>query len=170
MIGEFDGNKVIVTDSNSKSLLVSRNFGEKYSNYLILSPYEIAYLKEQKSLEIKYEKKKLSYKRLIEILSKKTKKNFLNNYSVYKDIRSKGYVVKTGLKFGFDFRIYPKGKKISEEHTQYVIEVIPENQILRNNQISKSVRMANSLNTDLILAIVDNELNISYYQITRHKF
>lgn len=169
--GNLDGDKVIITDGDSKALLVQRNFGEKHNKYLVLDLFEALYLANSNTLEIKNGTKKLNAEKLIDyVLKKDPKKYFLHRYEVYADIRSKGYIIKTGLKFGFDFRVYPKGKKIENAHTQFVVDVFPENEKLVNQKIAKSVRMATGLNTDLILAIVDNELEISYYEITRVKF
>ncbi|PIU21972.1 MAG: tRNA-intron lyase [Candidatus Diapherotrites archaeon CG08_land_8_20_14_0_20_30_16] len=169
--GNLDGDKVIVTDNNSKSLLVQRGFGENYKKYLVLDMYETLYLLENNSLTVKCKGRKISAEKLIDkVLKEDAKKYFLHRYEVYNDIKSKGYVIKTGLKFGFDFRVYPKGKKISEEHTQFVVGVLPETQTIKSEELAKSVRMASTLHTDLILAIVDNELEISYYKISREKF
>ena len=38
-------------------------------------------------------------------------KQFYSKQKVHEDLREKGYCIKTGLKFGFDFRVYPRGKK-----------------------------------------------------------
>jgi len=169
--GSLDGDKVIVTDNNSKALLVQRNFGEKHNKYLALDLFEALYLAENNTLEIKQSGKKVVAEKLIDLVLKKDpKKYFMHRYEVYSDIRSKGHIIKTGLKFGFDFRVYPKGKKINESHTEFVIDVFPESEKLISQKIAKSVRMAQGLNTDLVLAIVDNELDISYYEITRMKF
>ena len=171
MIGNLDGDKVIVTDPDSKAQLVQRHFGEKHLKFLVLDYYEALYLSEQDSLEIKFNNKKISTEKFIELILKKQSKSYhMHRFSVYKDLRSKGYIIKTGLKFGFDFRIYPKGKKVEESHTQFVIDVLPESEKLTNQKIAKSVRMATGLHTKLIIAIVDNELDISYYEINRVKF
>lgn len=169
--GNLDGDKIIITDLNSKSLLCQRSFGKLQNKVLILDLYEALYLIDKDSLTVYKNKKKLSLEQLTKtILRKNSKKYLMHRFAVYKDLRSKGYILKTGLKFGFDFRVYPKGKKIDEAHTQYVIEVLSESEKLTNHKIAKSTRMAIGLHTSLILAIVDNELDISYYKITREIF
>jgi len=45
----------------------------------------------------------------------KTDKKFYSKLIVYRDLRERGFVVKTGYKFGFDLRVYPRGKKPGEE-------------------------------------------------------
>jgi len=168
LFGNLDGDKIIVTDNNTKSLLIAKGYGEKHDSFLVLDIYETFYLKEKQGLKIKSNNRNISIEKIIEIAIK-DKKEFLSRYAVYKDLRSKGYVVKTGLKFGFDFRVYPKGKKIDDAHTQYVIDVITQNSKISTSQISKSVRMSIGLHTNSVYAIVDNELEISYFSINRLK-
>jgi len=45
---------------------------------------------------------------------KRIDKKIQIKYPVFKDLREKGYIVKTALKFGADFRIYDKGQKPGE--------------------------------------------------------
>ena len=170
-VGNLDGDKVIVTDEDSKALLCQRSFGKLQNKVLVLDLYEALYLCEKESLTIYNNKKKITAEQITKtILGKSSKKYLIHKFAVYKDLRSKGYILKTGLKFGFDFRVYPKGKKIDEAHTQFVIEVLPESEKLTNQKIAKSTRMSIGLHTGLILAIVDNELDVSYYRISREKF
>jgi len=74
--------------SNSQQAFTLQNkskFGEKKSGKIIYSKYEAFFLVETKKAE---SKKKIK-------LNNKEK----NNYLVFKDLRKKGYVVKTALKF-----------------------------------------------------------------------
>jgi tRNA-intron endonuclease, archaea type len=48
----------------------------------------------------------------------KLEKNFWVRYAVYADIRDRGYIIKTALKFGADFRVYNKGVKPGEDHAR----------------------------------------------------
>ena len=44
----------------------------------------------------------------------------------FKDLRKKGYIVKTALKFGADFRVYEKGVKPGEDHAKWVVFPVHE--------------------------------------------
>ncbi len=167
-LGELKNNSTIITNLNYSSLLISKGYGIKNKNYLILDIYETLYLLENNRLDLIHRNKPISTE---EYIKKQIKNNkfFFNNYLVYKDIKSLGYIIKTGLKFGFDFRVYPLGKKIDEAHTKYVISIVDENKSIKPNFFSKSIRMAQGLNTNLILAMIDNDLNITYYKMNRIK-
>ncbi|MDD3160217.1 MAG: tRNA-intron lyase [Candidatus ainarchaeum sp.] len=164
-------NKIIVENNNLKSRLVEKGFGEKTERELILDLFEGLYLIEKNKLKIKLlnGKKLIKKNELIEIGIKFDKK-FYSKYLVYQDLREKGYCIKTGLKFGFDFRIYPKGKKMGEMHSEYGLNVLKESEKLNMTQISRLTRLAGNIHIKSIIAVIDNENSINYYEINRKLF
>jgi len=145
--GEIEGNIVVIKDGQI-SQLIERGFGEYVNKVLYLSPLEAKYLVDMGKLRLK---DNLNYDPKM--------------YAVYSALRSK-YLVKSGSKFGFDFRVYPRGKGI-ESHTEYVVKVVGENFKIKGNEIVLFNRMANTLNTRLLLAIVDDELKVTFYMVSR---
>jgi tRNA-intron endonuclease, archaea type len=169
--GFFERNKTIIDNKKDIDALHNKGFGEKKDSFLVLDLFETMYLIENKNLKVIYKKDELPKNAVLKKASENLKDNKLTEkYKVYKDIRAKGFIVKTGLKFGFDFRVYPKGKKAGEGHSKYVVEVIPEEKITTNEEIARIVRMASGLKTKAILAIVDNDLDISYFNLERFNF
>jgi tRNA-intron lyase len=71
------------------------------------------------------------------------------------------------MKFGFDFRVYPKGKKMGESHTQYVIHVAPESERLSMPSISRMTRLSGNIHTTVLIAVVDREDEVNYYSLGR---
>ena len=101
------GNKVSSNSKEAFSLNEKSSFGEPVGEKIIYSFPESLYLLEKKKMEITSQKKKLSYKILLEKLHRKDRR-IQTKYSVFKNLREKGYVVKTALKFGADFRVYDR--------------------------------------------------------------
>jgi len=97
-------------------------------------------------------------------------KNFYSKSLVFSNIRESGHVVKTGLKFGFDFRIYPKGKKMGKSHSEFGINVVSENEKLSMTQISRITRLAGNIHITAVIAVVDRENDINYYLLNRKLF
>lgn len=160
-------NKVIISDSTLKGTLVEKGFGENKGNKLILDLFETIYLMEKKKITIVDIKgKKILIKKIFEI-GTKGDKQFYSKQKVHEDLREKGYCIKTGLKFGFDFRVYPKGKKMGEAHSQYGIHVATENEKTSMTQISRMTRLAGNIHIKAIIAVVDREDEINYYEIDR---
>ncbi|NIO21295.1 MAG: tRNA-intron lyase [Candidatus Aenigmarchaeota archaeon] len=78
-------------------------------------------------------------------------------YEIYEDWRLKGYVVKTGFKFGSHFRIYFPGASPVRGgewvHSKHVLHVFPKEQKLLISEWSRAVRVAHGVKKTFILGI-----------------
>ncbi|MDP6641369.1 MAG: tRNA-intron lyase, partial [Nitrososphaerales archaeon] len=122
--------KVTSNTAEAKNLFAKSRFGEKLGEKILYSLSEALLLIQDKKMDLfDYKDKKLSEK---EILKKfqRLDKNFKTKYLVFKDLRKKGYIVKTALKFGAEFRVYEKGKKVSQTHSKWICFPVEENKTL----------------------------------------
>ena len=78
-------------------------------------------------------------------------------YEVYEDWRLKGYVVKTGFKFGSHFRIYFPGASPTREdkwiHSRHVLHVFPKQQKMLISEWARAVRVAHGVKKTFLLSI-----------------
>ena len=78
-------------------------------------------------------------------------------YNIYEDWRLRGYVVKTGFKFGTHFRIYFPGASPTKGgkwvHSKHVLHVFPKTQKLLISEWSRAVRVAHGVKKTFILGI-----------------
>jgi len=155
---------IFSNDSEAHSLCKKSWFGNFEKDKVNYSLTEAMFLVENKKLEILSNKKILKEKELGEKL-KKIDKRFQIKYSVYKDLREKGYIVKTALKFGADFRVYEKGKNPDKVHAKWIVFADYETGKLNWQEFSAKNRIANSTKKKLLLAIVDEESDVSYYEV-----
>ncbi|MBN1169736.1 tRNA-intron lyase [Candidatus Micrarchaeota archaeon] len=93
-----------------------------------------------------------------EALAKKRIMFFPDLYSVYEDWRKRGYVIKTGFKFGTHFRLYFPGAsplKTDDKwmHSRHVIHVFPRKHKQIISEWSRAIRVAHSVKKTFILAI-----------------
>ncbi len=95
----------------------------------------------------------------------KTQKNFFVKYSVFKDIRDRGYIIKTALKFGADFRIYDRGVKPGEDHARWILYPVHEGDHLTWQEFSAKNRVAHSTKKRLLIGVVDDEGDVSYWEV-----
>ena len=95
----------------------------------------------------------------------KLEKNFWIRYAVYADIRNRGYVIKTALKFGADFRVYNKGVKPGEDHARWIVYPVKETSVLTWYEFAAKNRVAHSTKKRLLIGIVDEENSVTYYEI-----
>ena len=167
-VGILSGTKVLVGDGDTKSLLNERGFGELDGKRLVLSLAEALYLHDTEKLEVMKGGKKMSAEELIKE-GTKSEKEFYNKYLVYKDLRESGLTVRTGLKFGTDYRLYDRGAKIGSSHSKTLVHVIPEEYTCSMPEMARALRLAKNVNKKLIYAIVDEEGDITYYLVDRYK-
>ncbi len=91
-------------------------------------------------------------------IARKRRSDFQKLYDVYRDWREKGYVVKTGFKFGTHFRIYfPGAKPVRNDpswiHSKHVIQVFPRDVKMLISEWARAIRVAHSVRKTFILAI-----------------
>lgn len=166
-VGVLSGTKVLVGDSDTKSMLKQRSFGEEEGGRHHISLIEALYLVASDKIEVTDGKKTHDFEDLLKLGNKK-ETDFYSKYLVYKDLRDRGMLVRTGLKFGTDFRVYERGKSI-KDHSKYLVHVVPEEYTCSFPEMARALRLGKNVNKDLIYAIVDEEGDITYYLVDRLK-
>jgi tRNA-intron endonuclease len=174
--GELSEERVIVWKKEDFSELEESGYGKVLDDRLELTLLEAMFLfnKEKLNVFVKdgKKKKKLTKEDLYDCCTK-IEKNFHARLIVYTDLRDRGFLVKTGLKFGCDFRVYERGVKLKKgpkaefEHTKWVVHAIPEEFTCSFPELSRAVRLAQNIRTEMIWAIVDSESCVTYYGIKR---
>lgn len=157
--------ETISTNSNEAvSLLKKSYFGKQIEDKIQYTLVETLYLAETKKLKVFSKNKELELKELEKKLSDLDKK-FNIKYAVYKNLRKQGYIVKTGLKFGADFRVYEKNKTPENSHAKWLVFVEHETNKNSWQDFSAKNRVAHSTKKKLLIAIVDEENDVLYYEI-----
>ena len=146
----------------------SKRFGEQKNDKIVYSLYEALYLLEKGQIEIYQKNKSLDFQELLRKTIKKDKKAHIK-YLVFKDIRQRGYIIKTALKFGADFRVYEKGAKPGNEHAKWILYTAKEHDSINWHEFAAKNRIAHSTNKNLLIAIVDEESDVSYYEVSWQK-
>lgn len=98
-----------------------------------------------------------SSKRAVEKAASARRSDFSMLNQVYEDWRTKGFVIKTGFKFGTHFRVYfPGARPVKDEnwmHSKHVIQVFPKNSKMLISEWARAIRVAHSVRKTFILAI-----------------
>ena len=130
-----------------------------------LSLLEAYYLMEKGKLDVKSEAgRKVSFEQFVK-KARKLEPNFQIRYCVFKDMRNRGYIIKTALKFGADFRVYDRGVKPGEDHAKWIVFPVNEASTLTWHEFSAKNRVAHSTKKRLLIAVVDAESDCTYYEI-----
>lgn len=164
--GILSGTKVIVGDNGLRGILKEKGFGEESGKRHELSLIEAVYLSETDKMQVADGKKILEFDELIKA-GNRAEKDFYAKYTVYADLRSRGLLVRTGLKFGADFRVYERGGNVKSSHSKYLVYVVPEEYTCSLPDMAGKMRMSQTVNKAMIYAVVDEEGDVTYYQIDR---
>jgi tRNA-intron endonuclease len=163
----LSGDRVIILDSILSSQLYNKGFGEIKKDRLYLSLYEACLLVDEGKLDV-YDEKKLGFKKLLKV-GEGLNENFGMKYDIFRDLRlSRGYIVKSGLKFGCDFVVYAHGKTPGKGHSKWMVHVMPESARVDFNEITRAARLATNVKKNMLFAIV-TERGPVYYEIGRAK-
>jgi tRNA-intron endonuclease, archaea type len=163
----FANERVIADVSDeSRELYNQSRYGTMLdSGKLQLSLLEALYLMEKNKLELKDSRNKsVDFESLLKKATK-LEPTFWIRYCVFKDMRNRGYIIKTALKFGADFRVYDRGIKPGEDHARWIIYPVHEGSTLTWYEFAAKNRVAHSTKKRLMMGIVDDEGDVTYYEI-----
>ncbi len=160
------GNKVNTEDSDlARELYNQGRFGTLLENGRVqLSLIEALYLMEKEKITVYSERKKIEFDKILKKVEKK-EPDILTRFLVYKNMRNRGYIVKTALKFGAEFRVYDRGVKPGEDHAKWIVYPVKEGSTITWYEFAAKNRVAHSTKKRLLIAIVDEERDITYYEI-----
>ena len=158
----------VITENSdvARELYNKSRFGGKLDNGQIqLSLHEALYLLQRDKIEvITPDKEPVTFNDFIS-KAKETEDQFWVRYCVYRDMRKRGYIVKTALKFGADFRVYDRGVKPGEDHARWVVYPVPEGGTHTWYEFAAKNRVAHSTKKRLMLGVVDNESDVTYWEV-----
>ncbi len=166
MRGELSNGIVSVKIEEGSKKPVALNekskFGKIEADFLHLSMIEACYLQEKGRLNIYEDDVKCSVGYLIDLLKEQ---GLYAKYVVFRDLKNRGFVIKTGFKFGSEFRLYDRGGGPGQGHSDYLVKIIFENYDISVLDFSSYVRVSHGVNKKLLLAIVDDDFDITYYNV-----
>lgn len=165
IIAHLVGETISTNSSDAFTLHKKSKFGEPKEGKIQYALSEALYLVRKRKIEVVQKNKVLSFNELFSVLKRKDSRIQLK-YPVFCDLRDKGHVVKTALKFGADFRVYKKGTSPGKGHSDWVVYVEHESKKFSWHEFSAKNRVAHSTKKKLLLAIIDEESDVSYYEVS----
>jgi tRNA-intron endonuclease len=156
---------VIIAEKNSIDSLSQRGYGTAETDVFTLSFYEALYLLEKDLLEVKdKDGKEADFQHLLRCYET-VDENAWINYLVYRDLRSRGYVVREGFGAGIDFRIYERGA-FGKDTAQYLVLSVQEGKPLPTQALLNAVQQCQSQKKELILAVMNRRGEAVHYSVS----
>ena len=158
--GQLENDRVILGPEALQDLFEQGYFGRPKGKGLELSLVEAAYLLDRSRIRVSSDGNDLEFKAFFQAASS-LEKGFEFRYVVYKDLRERGYYVQPGRP---DFRVYPRGGHPGKSPAEFYVLVISERMPLPLQEVIEPVRVAGQMRKKLMLAIVDEESDITFYE------
>lgn len=159
--------KIFVTETKFQDQLRNKGFGEVFNSEYILNGLEALYLLNTHKLKL-IGNKEYNFTSLLKTLLLKDKK-ILTRYLVYRDLRSKGYVVKNGFGFGNDFRIYDRGD-YGKKPSKFVSIGINEGLNIKTKDFADIVEQIENMGKDAVIAVIERRGEVIYYKTNQMSF
>ena len=160
--------KTVVINPKMQNILIERGFGESENDSLILNSFETLYLLYNDKLELKKINKSIVFD---ELMQKYIQKNddILIQFLLYRDLRTKGYVVKDGFGFGSDFRVYERGN-YGLKDAKFLIFAFNEGTQQKISKLYKNIEEITKMGKEPIIAVIERRGEIIYYKINKMNF
>jgi tRNA-intron endonuclease, archaea type len=159
---------VRVTEKDRFGELEESGYGTREGNELVLRDYEALYLLYARKLDLQEEGRKLGFERLAELAQKKAGDSW-TKFVIYRDLKSRGYVVREGFGFGTDLRVYERGD-YPKKPAKYVVFALDEGIEKGMADLQKSVKEMAKMGKEAIIAVIERRGEVIYYKVSRARF
>jgi tRNA-intron endonuclease len=157
---------VRISKNQNVKEISSRGYGVTENDELLLTFYEALYLLDRGLLEVEDEKgKKADFQRLLQCYES-VDENAWAKYLTYRDLRSRGYVVREGFGLGVDFRVYDR-VEYSKDTAKYLILSVQEGKPISLEDLTRIMTQCQSLKKELVLTVMNRRGEIVYYSVSQ---
>ncbi len=159
--------KIAVKEQKFQDSLRNKGFGESFNNEYILDKLESLYLLQTNKIKI-HGKREYNFSSLLQLFLR-TDKKILTKYLIFRDLRSKGYVVKEGFGFGSDFRVYERGE-FGKKTSKYVTIGINEGINIKSKNFVETVEQIEKMGKNTVIAVIERRGEVIYYKTIKMAF
>lgn len=168
-------NHVVLASESDADGLESKGFGIKDGENFYLNDYEVLYLMYNDKLALRKmtRKSKKSPAKLHEIkftdyvsFSLERDENAWTRFLIFRDLRSRGYVVREGFGFPIDFRVYDRGD-YGNKAAKYIVFGLNEGRTMTLAELKKHVDEMSTMGKEAVIAVVERRGEVIYYKVAK---
>jgi len=173
IVAELVGTRLIVWAPRDSMALYRQGFFGKpvgipkpkpdqdFTAPLVLDIMEGLFLQEKGRIKIVDARtRKLVTRACLMKLAAVTYKDFKLGYSVYRDLRDRGFIVTPGIRFGSDFAVYEHGPGI--DHAPFIVTGRTENDTMGPFEIVLAGRLATTVRKQFTIAVPGERGKMDY--------
>jgi tRNA-intron endonuclease, archaea type len=162
------GGAVLVEESGRFGELEEGGFGERQGDALRLKDFEALYLLYSKKMVLHGPDGEVTFEDLAKVNQAKVRDSW-TKFIIYRDLRSRGYVVKDGFGFGTDLRVYERGD-FPAKAAKFVIFALDEGTEKSLGDLRDSVKQIVKMGKEAIVAVIERRGEVIYYRVTKATF
>lgn len=150
----------------AKELYNNGFYGQPRDDGLVLSPEEAVHLLERGKVEVTWDKERSQVCTTADLVDHFEDANpgFWGWYQVYKDLRTRGYVVRPGFGEKSPYRRYPRGARPNKSQSDTFVLPFLEGTFLELHELDRIVQQAVANRKTLVLGMVDASGDVTYYR------
>ncbi|MDG6906962.1 MAG: tRNA-intron lyase [Nitrososphaerota archaeon] len=156
-------NHVALEKNDDAKLIESKGFGVREKQEYYLKDYEVLYLMYSRKLALTKNKKKVSFTEYVNFALTRDE-NAWTRFLIFRDLRSRGYVVREGFGFPIDFRVYERGD-YGTKAAKYIVFGLNEGKNMSVAELKKHVEEMSIMGKEAVVAVVERRGEVIYYKV-----
>jgi tRNA-intron endonuclease len=153
--GKLNGSAVLL-GPDGVALHEQGGFGRVERGGLRLSPEEALYLVQREKVEVEGQ----SFESLLSAFADRP--GLFRSFLVYRDIRERGFAVQPGVGH---YRLFRRGERPGTGRSRLLVRVLSERDLVDFEVIRSEVETSDNMRKDHVLAVVDDEGELTYYGV-----
>ena len=163
---------VVLSRSEDAQLLESKGFGIRDNDQFYLKDYEVLYLMYSNKLALRDKIRKSNKStKLVNVrftdyvsFAMERDENAWTRFLIFRDLRSRGYVVREGFGFPIDFRVYDRGD-YGNKAAKYIVFGLNEGKTMSLSELKKHVDEMSTMGKEAVVAVVERRGEVIYYKV-----
>jgi len=168
IIGKLVKNHTIIDNTETQRDLELKGLGEFNKSDFFLKPFESLYLLYTGKLNLRCGNKKIKFDDFLQTCIK-ADPDALTKFLIFRDLRTKGYIVRDGFGFGSDFRVYERGQ-FGNKDAKYLVFALNEGKQEKIGKLQKKIEEITKMGKEPIISVIERRGEIIYYKISRINF
>ncbi|HZW55473.1 MAG TPA: tRNA-intron lyase [Nitrososphaerales archaeon] len=144
-------------------LLESKGFGIREGEQFYLKDYEVLYLMYTGKLKLRRGAHQEEFTDYVNFALTRDE-NAWTRFLVFRDLRSRGYVVREGFGFPIDFRVYERGD-YGEKAAKYIVFGLNEGKTMSVGELKKHIEEMTTMGKEAVIAVVERRGEVIYYKV-----
>lgn len=155
--------RVVLAKNEDAGLLETKGFGVKEDGQFFLRDYEVLYLMYTKKLKLSMDDKQIPFEKYVNLASKRDKDSWAR-FLIFRDLRTRGYVVREGFGFPIDFRVYERGD-FGAKAAKYIVFGLNEGKTMSMAELKKNIDQMSTMGKEAVVAVVERRGEVIYYKV-----